>query len=168
VGGPPPPGPPTTPADWAGEFALARESATSDLERRILADDTVTDTELSAIQDQFVDCAAVLGFPVSDFTDRGGFSVDPGDRDDVFEQPDGAYKACEASWDRVSQLYFQPRRNPEHVDEATLMANCLVRSGQQNASFTADDFIDGMKNERLDVQSAQFVACASDPATAYQ
>ncbi|MDR1033760.1 MAG: hypothetical protein LBL41_03205 [Bifidobacteriaceae bacterium] len=119
---------------YAEEFAEAREKATSDIQREILADDKITDAEIEEVVASFKACLNEHGISFSmDSRYNPSFS---GEHDTDVE-----IKCTESTvGDYLTELYFKIKYNPTKVEENALYASCLVRRGLVPDDFTAEDF----------------------------
>lgn len=48
----------------------------------------------------------------------------------------------------ISVMYYEMRRNPENLDEFTIMADCLVRKGVVDPSYSAKDYEEWFESDR--------------------
>lgn len=150
---------------WSAEFAQARDTATSDLQRVVLSDDTITEQELAAVQDAFRDCLEADGFSDVSFTPDGGYGLVPPpalDQDAINAHVTECERATVGS---IFQLWNATTRNPTNVDESQLMARCLVKQGLVPGGYSAADYAAEMQNGALsfDAEDPRFAVCASDP-----
>lgn len=158
---------PTFTGPWADEFTRTWQESTTDRQRAILADEVVTDAEYAELTDAFSACMAGRGYDVTQGSATGGFtaaSTDGTEPDDV----GAVVHACERETSgMVTALADQVRRNPDHLDEFTIMAECLVRLGAVDAGYTADDYAHDMTSPGGTVlASEKFAACNADPLNA--
>lgn len=128
---------------WAAEFEHALASGTSPAESTILADGEVTALELEQAHDGVRRCLADSGLTI-DYEADGGFELGASDgrpTSDRFDRADAALQACEAEHDRhVTFLFEQTRRNPEKLDDATVVAACLVDAGLVGPGYGRADY----------------------------
>ncbi|WP_187977478.1 hypothetical protein [Mycetocola sp. JXN-3] len=125
---------------WAEEFRSAWNDTGSQLERDILADEIITEQELVAAREPFVECLAARGV-VNTFDEIGGGEttslngeLSPDEQADIFQE------CTDQVDDEVDLLYWQIKRNPENLDEATIMAKYLVDKGIVERGFSAKDY----------------------------
>lgn len=132
---------PTFSGPWADEFLSAFRASKSEFERNVLADGVVTDGEFSEMQDRFAKCLTAHDIQFKGFNAAGGYDFDFGERMSAAEA-NAAADTCSASsgLDTVGSLFFAMHRNPKNVDEATLMADCLVRKKMVPKGYTAGDY----------------------------
>lgn len=157
---------------WADAFAQAYERASTDEQRAILADGVVTDAEYAQVHDAFARCLADVGYEVT-FLPSGGMTIEGGAPD----APDSVLQDLVGTCDDqhvgdVDYLYEQVSRNPENLDEWTIMADCLVREGVVPPSFGRADYEAWFTSETardlpytVDAREAEvgFAACNADP-----
>ncbi|WNM24288.1 hypothetical protein [Demequina capsici] len=163
---------PTFTSAWASEFEAAYRGSTSDLQRTILADETITDQELAALQDAFTTCLSSRGYTDISFASNGGFSerAPAGTSDD---DENATVQTCEdIAWGSQGGLtyglYFEVARNPARQDESEIMVACLVRQGLVDPSYTAEDYVSDSASGAppFDPASVEFRECNANPLTA--
>jgi len=163
-------GAPSFTGPWAVEFTDALARSTDDFVRSVLADEVVTDQELSETRDRFSGCLSSFGVTDISFEADGGFSMrspDSMSSDAVSERVDACSE--ESGENTVSALHSWVRRNPENLDEATILAACLVREGVVDPSFSAEDYTnaDGdlplLESVSAGLGQAAFMLCNNDP-----
>lgn len=149
---------------WAAEFAQAYGQATSDLQRTILKDGTITEAEATQVRNDVVSCLEAAGYTNVSYGAEGlNYSstskMDPNAPDN---EADRCLKDTEGP---VLALYEQVRRNPSNEDEAELMAGCLTKSGLVPQGYTAADYRKDMESNTpsFDTESQKFRDCAADP-----
>lgn len=156
---------------WAGDFEAAYRTSTSDLQRQVLQDGTISDQEIAALQDALTDVLADRGFTKVAYGAGGTFALKPppGMAEGDFQR---LLDSCiEAVWGPnggyVYALAFQIQRNPAGEDEAQLMAGCLVRQGLVDAGYTGDDYRRDMENGTApyDTEGDAFTRCISNPTS---
>ncbi len=155
---------------WADVFAAEWEAATTDVERSVLADGVVSDQEYAEMTETFRDCLDDQGIDFTGFSADGSFetSVSPSrDPDEANE----AVKSCSraAGEDSIGMLYSWVNRNPERLDDNTIVVRCLQDEGVVGAAYTAADYADDIDSEEypfvVDEQTGLGVVslCESDP-----
>lgn len=152
---------------YAAEFKAAYVNSTSDLQRKVLQDGRISEAEMAALADAMNQCVARYGISGYAFDPDGSDSapVPPGwTADQVLDVLD----ACtSATMGEVLPLYQRLHRNPQNQDEASAMAECLVRVGLAPAGYTADDYRrDTPDHYPFDSDSELFARCAQDPVNA--
>jgi hypothetical protein len=159
---------------WSAEIEQARSEATTDFERGALADGTVSDQEYQEVRERLVTCLTDLGYGDVQYSDEGEISAsfppglhDPGS-DAAMALVDEQNAACEASSGErtVGRLHVAMRRNPQHLDESTILAGCLVERGAVGPGYTGADLDrDGEAGTGIFAEdfSADFAACNADP-----
>ena len=155
---------PTFTGPWADEFTRTWQETTTERQRAILADEAVTDAEYAELTDAFSACMAGKGYDVAWNGATGGFTATSTDG----TEPDNlgaVVDACERETSgMVPALADQIKRNPDHLDEFTIMAACLVRLGAVDAGYTADDYAHDMASPgRTVLSSDEFVTCNAAP-----
>jgi hypothetical protein len=65
----------------------------------------------------------------------------------------------------VAHLYREILRNPQHADEDTLVAACLVKSKLVDPGYTAQDYKAQSKTQKypFDVESPAVTSCLNNP-----
>lgn len=125
---------------WAAEFADAYQRAGSSAHRAMLADGEISDLEYAAVRDDFARCLADVGYSVT-WHDRGGYSLQVGSDGASPDRVNELVGDCSRSkLGDIDFLYEQTARNPQNLDEFVIMADCLVREGVVDPSFTAEDY----------------------------
>ncbi|MFV0407907.1 MAG: hypothetical protein ACK5LN_13985 [Propioniciclava sp.] len=146
---------------WAQQLRTAYEESRSELERQVLADGLITDAEYAELLGAFQTCIEDLGYELTWEGDDGGFSI-PGEQSPSEQQ----IAECSATTDgEASGYYVQMRRNPENLDEAEIMVDCLIRVGVVDPSYSPEDYqqdgLSGSGPTYLDTE--EFRACNADP-----
>lgn len=141
---------------WA-ELLTMTYGDVSPVERTALDDGVIDEQEYAYFQDRMIECLADLGVEAS-FSD--GSTLDYSNPDAVSEDringclADNGIKILTAS-DAIS-------RNPENLDEATIMVECLQRVGLVGRDYTPDDYDDGIDLAALG-EDEDFEGCLADP-----
>jgi hypothetical protein len=160
---------PTFSGPWASKFEGHYRDATSDFVREVLRDGVITDQEHAEMTDRYRRCMDAAGVTFTDFNPDGSseYTFDPS------LGPDKAHAAevrcsAESGGDLISSLYFWIKKNPDNLDDDTIMSECLIKSGEVPATYTPDEY-------RRDVDSGTFSIlndsslvkayddCAADP-----
>lgn len=124
---------------WAADFAEMYRMTTDETAHRILAKESITDADYSEIGDQFIACMAAKDFTVTIDDAYGRFSVTNSvDGNDPVVQK--ALRECSRPFDVVSGLRARMLRNPQHLDENTIVAACLVKAGLVDKDYSAKDY----------------------------
>lgn len=158
---------PTFTGPYAGDFTAAYTASQSDLQRKVLADGTLTAAEMGAVQDAFRTCMTAVGFSDITFNAGGGMGFQaPKGWDD--NQVQAMVSACGGpTIDGVDLLYQQLHLNPTHEDSQQLMASCLVRVGLAPAGYTAAQYTqDSPDSYPFSTKDPRFDKCAADPKNA--
>jgi hypothetical protein len=130
---------------WAAEVKEAAGTSSSDLERAILADGTITAAEVAAAKDAFGACMAAYGAQVTWAADSDahtvGYPATGSPSPEQFAQMQDQQKVCARTTAmNAAALYYQIQRNPQKQDEFAIVAACLVRKGVMPAGYTGADF----------------------------
>lgn len=154
---------------WAEEFTLEYQRAESDFVRTVLADEVITDQELSETRDKFTECMEAYGFTNISFDADGGFEFYPGEGADDEAVDDQVHECSEMSGESsIGALHSWIRRNPDNQDEATIMAACLVRKKVVEPSYSAEHYADDAPEEDFPffdgiAGQVAFHECNADP-----
>ena len=126
---------------WAEFISTAYSEAKSDFAKEVLRDGKVTESEVSEMKSRFEGCLTDKGFTDFEYYKNGGYAV---------RYPAGVTekkgqeleRACSESSgeDAISGVYFQMIRNPDNLDENKIIAECLVRNGVVEKSYSAKDY----------------------------
>lgn len=155
---------------WAGAFTEAFAGTSAAFVRAILVDESVTDQELSETRDRFSECLTSFGITDITFDADGGFSFNsPEGSERSAVEEDVSTCSAESGEDTVGALHSWVRRNPDNLDENTILAACLVRQEVVDPSFSAEDYAaaDGnlpfLDSVSAGAGNAAFLICNSDP-----
>lgn len=153
---------------WAQEFKDAYERSASAFEHEVLKDGKITDLELSEMRNKFRSCLESQGVTRVSFEDNGGFSMtDP--EGITSEQSTKIVETCdeESGEVRIGALHSWLRRNPQNLDEDTIMAACLVRKKAVEPGYTASEYAKDSKDDTIPFVAASgqavFAECSNDP-----
>ncbi|QHC61351.1 hypothetical protein GSU69_00600 [Rathayibacter festucae] len=154
---------------WAAEFRSYFDDAASDFERGVLADGEITDQEYSEMTDRFSGCLEAAGFDFSGFGRDGSYSatpLSPVDPDTSRQVTDDC--GVESGERTIGALYTWITRNPENVDEASIVVDCLHRKGLVDAGYTAEDWTRENAVSSLPAsipadRKGEYEECAGDP-----
>ncbi len=141
----------TTSADgftgpWADEFAYFDQFvANSDFADGAFADSRITDAEVEEAHTMIADCCTSHGATVEyDIYGRASVTVMAGTDD-----PMDVMGTCEFADGAVTVLHGQMSLNPDHLDDFTIQAACLVDQGVADPGFTARDLEEGLQDESV-------------------
>ncbi|RLP77315.1 hypothetical protein D9V32_02365 [Mycetocola tolaasinivorans] len=124
----------------AEAFRAGWNEAVTDLERQILADGVVTEQELIASREPLIGCLAAGGVTIT-FDERGGGETRSDERGVAPETQGKVLEECERELGiYVDFLYWQGKRNPDNLDEFTIVAQCLVDRGIVEPGYSAKDY----------------------------
>lgn len=155
---------PTFSGIWAAEFAEMYRMTTDETAHRILAKESITDADYSEISDQFIACMAAKDYTVSVDDGYGRFSISNSFDGDDPKVRDALHQ-CSPPFDAVTGLRAQMLRNPQHLDENTIVAACLVREGLAEKGYSAKDYQRELDEWKFSFnhESAKAGDCFSDP-----
>jgi hypothetical protein len=144
---------------WAAELAHAYSSTNSDVVHKILDKGSISDQDYAAVSSAYVKCMANKGFTVK-ITGPNGEADVKGNGDAI-----AAEKSCSGDMSIIASLRYEMSRNPQHLDENTIVAACLVKKGLASASYTAKEYGADLQSQKFpfDSSSTEFVKCTSDP-----
>lgn len=127
---------------WADDFTSAYRAASSDFEKKALADGKITDAEFSEVENTFKTCLKAKNVTFTGFKTGGGYDFHFGNGINA-DEANKAADDCSASsgLNTVGALYFRMQRNPNHLDEPTIMAACLVKKGAVPQGYSAADYL---------------------------
>ena len=110
--------------------------AASDFERIALSDGTISAAEFAEMENRYISCLEAGGLTSDGFNPDGSLGF--GFRPDVGSKKANtiADRCSESSGSNtVGSLYFAMHRNPQNLDEATIVAACLA--GEEGRSRVA-------------------------------
>ncbi|MGC4108258.1 MAG: hypothetical protein QM753_18210 [Thermomicrobiales bacterium] len=185
AGATPPATPQASPAasdnPYAREFADARERATSDFERGVLADDLITHAEYAEAVDRFITCMHDAGFDVvavpspdvpgmwwyeSRIPDVSMAST-PATEAYLADQNEAFDRCSTGTTFQIESLYHAILTNPTNADPATLSVECMKLTGLAKDDYTTDDFTENFAQEGgtfpFEVADARFGSCINNP-----
>lgn len=154
---------------WAAEFAAEYRNTDSDFVRLILANENITDQELAEVRDRFTECLSAYGFSDVSFEDDGAFGFDAPEGSDSDVVNDQVLMcSVESGESSVGALHSLVRRNPERLDESTIMAACLVRKDAVDPSYGAEEYARDLPGASFpylagSAGQAAFQQCSADP-----
>lgn len=148
---------------WASAFAQEYRSTTSSLAHSVLADGQITDEEYAEVASDFVSCMKAKGFDVQ-LTGRedGTFAV-TNSADQKAQQP--ALTACDTAFGVVGELKAEMARDPQNLDENTIVAACLVKAGVVPKSYTAAKYASELETQTFsfNLDAAAVRTCLQNP-----
>lgn len=139
----------------------ARDWATSDFEREVLADGEISDQEFQASRELFKTCMEEKGYGVSlGPIDNATTSIELKDPNMTEEQMDADWDRCSIGTTKVVEGIFSLiRENPTNEDRIQLLVDCMVRNELVPAGYTKAD-LDNLSNE---IRTLAFRGCSDDP-----
>lgn len=148
---------------YADRYAEALSQATSDFERAVLADGTITRAEYEEAVSRYADCMDGAGFPVTLVEQHGyyvyDFSAAPG--------LDAADERCaEGNTFIVAGLYADQLTNPGADDWDTLRVRCFIHVDLVDDEYTPEQFMIDATDQTLpfDDTSPAFDLCMANPS----
>lgn len=164
----------STPAGgaYAAQFEQARQAATSDFERDVLADDEITRAEYEEAFQRYVDCMAGKGIAVGLYDQGGQYFVSVAAEDDEAfqrEESEEGGGCVEGTTALISPLYVQILTNPNQEDHTELIVACLIDLGLADPSFTAEQWEELTAQGQnaqwpFDKEDHRFSACLLNPS----
>lgn len=126
---------------WADEFVDSYRRATTGFEREALADGRISDSEFAEMEDRFATCLSDKGVSFAGFKAGGAFEFTPGPGMSA-DAANAITDDCSArsGLNTIGYLFFAQQRNPQHLDEATIMAACLVRKRAVPQGYSSSDY----------------------------
>lgn len=156
--------PPEFSGPWSEEFTSAFRAAATDAQREVLVDEVVTADEYEGLRKDLVACMAELGAVVT-FDANGGMTVDPGQATPREVVMGSGLPACESTTTGyAAPLYEQVSRNPDHLDEATIVIECLHEAGVVDDDYTAENYFEDLgSSTSIDWGRRDIKECTIDP-----
>lgn len=129
---------------WAADWEEARENASSEFEKAVLADGEITQDEYVEALDLYVDCIHEKGAEVALEEVAGVFQYHIGKNVSLY---DSVADECSkgTTW-FIEPLHLHMQSNPDKLPWNTVIANCLVERGVADEGFTGNDFEELWKN----------------------
>lgn|GEM_PF-638160 len=162
---------------WAAEFQDAYDRAPDEFTRNALEDGVVSELENTETVDRFFECVSAHGHEITEYRADGSFdyrvapssgSGDPSTAD--LDRAHADISECdeESGTSTVGMLFVWTHRNPEKLDENTIMAACLVRTGVVPSDYSGVDFQQANSGERppfseTKAEQEAFAQCQADP-----
>ena len=152
----------------------AQRSASTDFERRVLADAKITRAEYEEAVQRLVTCMRDRGFDTSSELQFGFYIYRTIEEDDpstpALEGPDSgeAMGACTFGNTRlVEALYVEMTRNPTHIEYDALILQCLQRKSMVSKTMTLTEYRAardaGWDKVGVDYEDLRFSACEANP-----
>lgn len=154
---------------YKAQIFQARQQATSDFQREVLADGIITKAEFDEAVQRYVTCMADKGVEVKPYDMGGGYYgyAVGSDSNDQFQRfSDACHEGATAL---IEDLYIQMLTNPSGGNIEDAVAECLVRKGLVDATFTGAELrrlssADPRgKNMPFDTNDPEAVACRINP-----
>ncbi len=152
---------------WAAEFAEAYRSTTDELVHEILAKESITDEDYAVVSGRFVKCMANKGFRAQIDGPAGQMTMFDLPTDEDVDRANAANLDCgsDSGYIELCALRGSILRNPQNLDENTIMAACAVRQKIAPPSYTAKDYARDIENWSFpfSTSSMEFGRCIDDP-----
>lgn len=147
---------------WKAEFERAREETNLQGVKEILSDDTITESELSQLQDEFRECLVPFGVDQISFSPTGN-GYEARSLNSQKTATDEDFSLCEArtGYSEVAYLYYGVRNNPENVDPNIQLVQCFKDKGYVPQTYTVEDWQRDNVSGVLPMSSEQFVEALS-------
>lgn len=154
---------------YAAQLAKVYQSTDSDFVKQVILDGKVSDEELAEMRQRFTSCLGAFNIQDVEFAPDGALSVEgPQGVDEEFVPEKVHQCSTESGEADISYLHSMMRRNPDGLDENTIMAACLVRKGVVDSSYNADAYSRDLVNNTGPVADNSpdlpvFQECNADP-----
>ncbi|RLP83798.1 hypothetical protein D9V34_03025 [Mycetocola lacteus] len=140
---------------WADGFRSGYKNAKSEIERKILATGTITEQQLVESREPLVTCLASRDVTIT-FDSTGGSTLTSTRTTQSSPERTRIYNECvDSTGTEVDFLYWQMKRNPDNLDEFTIVAKCLVDRKKVDPGYGATDY-------KRDFDSNSFPFSATD------
>ncbi len=149
---------------WSGEYRHATSELSSDFERAVFSDGTISASEYRESLDRYITCMVDRGYAIELDEDSGIFGyLLEGGADSAFDDASGSCRVGNNLL--IEPLYVDSYINPTHDDFSKLIAECLVDQGIVDAPFTAADVEAALAGDVLPWPESDPVAqrCLSRP-----
>lgn len=141
---------------YADLFESATASAKTDEALAALSDESISEQEYAHFQSRIVDCLSALGLSASFGQDSllsySGPEVDQ-DRINACNKDNGI---------EILALHDAINRNPDRLDEAAIVVDCLKETGTVGSGYSVADYKNGTDLSAI-IDSDKFEGCSSDP-----
>ncbi|MFB9183269.1 hypothetical protein ACFFX1_34510 [Dactylosporangium sucinum] len=149
---------------YAAEFRIARERATSDFEKKVLADSDITKAEFDEAVQRYVRCAKDRGVDITPIPVGGYYNYETVKTDNA----EAVIAECRAGTIAVLEpLYVDRLMNPQKRDIFELQVECLKKSGVVPADYTVQQLKADKENQfagaPFSPDDAKFSACMANP-----
>lgn len=126
---------------WADEFATAFDETNSEFVRAVLADGAISDQEFAEMRDRYSTCLAEVDIEFSSFAPDGSseISFPPSMSSEAAHEKMGECSRSSGEYP-IGALFAWMQRNPDHRDEDTIMAECLVRERAVAPGYGATEY----------------------------
>ncbi|MFJ8896638.1 hypothetical protein ACIRCZ_18795 [Leifsonia sp. NPDC102414] len=151
---------------WAAEFAAQYQTSTDKTVRKVLAASVITTADSDAAGATFVACMAARNATVKVDGRGGGFSI-PNTNGNTQDEKviDPALQSCQPPFEAIAGLYGRMLRNPQHLNEATIVVKCLIKHGIVAKSYTPKRYEQEMRENTFTFSTRKpaAVACFKNP-----
>lgn len=154
---------------WADEIAKAQRSASTDFERDVLADGSITRDEYQEASQRYVDCMRTAGYdtravdPIGAGLFQYQTSVPIGEPDLDDDVSDRCHRG---SLDLIEPLYGSLLTNPNREDFDVLVFGCLQRNGFASENLTVSEFkqrYSGKEKPPWNLDDGRVLLCYANP-----
>ncbi|MGG7507472.1 hypothetical protein [Plantibacter sp. YIM 135249] len=126
---------------WAEDFASAYRDSRSDFERKALSDGSISDAEFAEMENRFKTCLESKGIPFSGFKPGGGYKFQyPSGMDSKKANTIADECSADSGLNTLGSLYFAMQRNPQNLDEPSIISACLVERQVVPKGYGASDY----------------------------
>jgi hypothetical protein len=142
---------------WADLIESTYDNARTPAEREALADGKISDTEYAYFQQLIVTCLKKIGVAARWSSDH---SLD-------YTRPDSVSNSAVNTCNKDNGLELivlrdAMNRNPQQLDENTILVNCLKRVGAVDPGYTPSMLASGADLNKF-MNTSQFDKCNADP-----
>ena len=144
---------------------ILADPSSSDFERKVVTDYTITDAEYQESEQLFTQCMANEGWTVV-FRDDGGYSVTAAPGNPVQSGvPNSVNIKCEdGTIGRIQPLYLALKYNPQQLSAEQLTRQCFQNNGiTDGESLSQDAFAAMVDDPSYTPSSPQAALCVLDP-----
>lgn len=126
---------------WSSEIAAMFDESTSEFVRGVLEDGVISDREVAEMRDRYERCLSASGIVLTSFAHDGATEITFPPTVSPERAHDTMAECSRSSGEYpIGALSSWMQRNPEHRDEDTIMAECLVAHGVVPSDYRAADY----------------------------
>ncbi len=150
---------------WAAELEQTYQRTTADFAKKVLAKGTITDKDMAEAQQSVRQCMEDEGFTDITFNSDGSSSVaDPQNREQSKTESARTKCMAQVGYEDLEEVYYPMKINPENLDFATIIVDCLKDKGAVQQSFTVQDFDLMFQNDQeIPINQDILKECNTDP-----